>query len=476
MSKIDKAFVKAFAKERPPAPQAEPAAVAVDLAALGMSSFWIDPSNNDLMRMDAAQSQPLRKPVTGRQRGTRPVASRRPASSTPPIPPSAEASPETSSEHSIELLRIDAAQPEPPPEHVFRTRLDASSFPAITVTHDSIEDPTEVLERPYAPAPAAETTPVTTPAPIADAAPVGEAKPVGEAAPVGEHQRPPAPTAAAPQASPTHSVVTSEAVAAAAEPIAAPVAETAAEPPATVAFPGPIEQAAAQPAVTETPTSNQATRVPAAPVAPFEAAWEVDEFETPAIIDQLLTNGGMIAGAGVPMAQAAQDGMQRVLITSPHRGAGRSTLAIGLALAAATTGIRVALVDGDWNHPTLVDDLQLDLEFGWPEAIRGGVALSETAVHSVGDGVTLFPIVSSTAGLPPQTEELQQTIDQLTEHFDLIIVDGPSADVPMPHNCFQSGIIVRDLRNFDKAAIDDSIAALRAAGIAQVGVAENFAN
>ncbi|QEG43737.1 division plane positioning ATPase MipZ [Roseimaritima ulvae] len=456
MSKIDKAFVKAFAKERPQASEPESASGAVDLAALGMSSFWIDPSSNDLMRMDAAQPQPLPKPPSGRRRGTRPLATRAAQTPPPPIPPAAEqsAAEDDTPEHYIKMLRIDAAQPAAPPEHVRRTRLDASAFPAITVTHDSLDTPSEVAEPAQPPAAVAAPAPVA-PAPVAAAPVVAAPEP---AAPVVAEPAPAEPVVAAPVVPAPVAVQT----------VAAPAEIT--EPPATATFP-----TAAEPSVAELPVEEPAATA-AAPVPPFEAAWEVDEFETPAIIHELLTNGGMISGAGMPMAQAAQEGMQKVLITSPHRGAGRSTLAIGLALAAATTGIRVALVDGDWDHPTLVDDLQLDLEFGWPEAIRGGVALSETAVHSVGDGVTLFPIVPSSSALPPQTDELQQTVEQLTAHFDLIIVDGPSADMPMPPNCFQSGIIVRDLRSFDKAAIDASIAALRAAGIAQVGVAENFAS
>ena len=215
---------------------------------------------------------------------------------------------------------------------------------------------------------------------------------------------------------------------------------------------------------------------PAAVKPPFEAAWEVDQFDPPQIVEELMTRGGLISSAGIPLAKAAREGMQSVLITSSKSGAGRSTIAIGLALSAASTGLRVALVDGDFESPSLVDDLQLELEFGWPEAIRGGVPLSETAVSSEGDGVTLFPIVPASTGLVPQAAELRQAVLKLCEHFDLTIVDGSAASVTFPSDTFQSAIVIRDACNTDHAGLERCVAGLRAAGIEQIGIAENFAD
>ncbi|WP_153557411.1 P-loop NTPase family protein [Roseimaritima sediminicola] len=447
MSKIDQAFVKAFAKERPQSSPADPEPAVVDWVAMGMSSFWIDPSNNELFRTDNAHPAAAPRPATERRRGQRPgTAPAMPPQQPPVSPTDTTTAPQDEPDTSPPVLRIDAAEPLPAPHLAPASRLDASAFPPITVSHDDFA--------PAAPAAVAAAPASTAGAPIEQ---VQEALAEAERA---EAERADVERADVERAE----VERAEAVEVEETATARPAVEPSAE--LTI-------EDIVQPAAEEMLAAAATEPSPVAP-QPFEAAWEVDEFEVPAIINQLLTSGGMITGAGVPLAQAARDGMQTVLISSPSRGAGRSTLAVGLALAAATTGIRVALIDGDGENPSLIDALQLELEFGWPEAIRGGVSLAETAVHSIGDGVTLFPIVPAATGLPPQADELHRTVDQLRGHFDLILIDGPCASGSIPGDCFQSAILVRDLRSFDKAAQEASIATLRAAGIAQIGIAENF--
>ncbi|QDS92092.1 Tyrosine-protein kinase CpsD [Roseimaritima multifibrata] len=540
MSKIDQAFVKAFAKERPRTAPPTPESIAAEMVAMGMSSFWVDPSNNDLLRKDEPQS--IGQTSTGRRRGSRSVKSAPPVS-----PPAQAASPSASDEpskaapdasvskrirpdqatastesHSIELLRFDRAQMEISPEKLLRARLDASSFPAFTVAHDSLEDIVpERISAADATLPVDTTEEATThvddarfvPTTWGDHAPA-PATPQIDHPEVASSASAPAPAAPetvsaplpaagplrfdSPHPSRPATEVNSNAYQTAVEEVAeiqfAPASEeadvTRREMPA-VEKAVPVQEAVSPNAFAQQ-AMEQASPVQSLPFqeaplpveqssasAPktsgaFEAAWEVDGFDAPSIVRELMVAGDMVNNAGQPLAQAAAEGMQAVLVSSPRRGDGRSTLAMALALSAAATGCRVALVDGDWEKPSLADDFQLELEFGWPEAIRGGVPLSETAVHGVEDGVTLFPIVPAENAPQPSADALRQTVDSLRPHFDLILVDGPTADTPLQYSGFQSAIVIHNRQSYDSVGLNHCIQQLRYAGIAHVGVAENF--
>lgn len=537
MSKIDQAFVKAFAKERPRTAPPTPESIAAEMVAMGMSSFWVDPSNNDLLRKDEPQS--IGQTSTGRRRGSRSVKS------APPVSPPAQAASRSAADepskaapdasvskrirpdqatastesHSIELLRFDRAQMEVSPEKLLRARLDASSFPAFTVAHDSLEDivperisaadatlPVDTTEEAAAPVDDARFVPTTwgdhVPAP---SVPQIDHPEVASLASAATPETVPAPLPAAgplrfdsPHSSRPATEVNSNAYQTAVEEVAdiqfAPASDEAnVTRRETSAFEGtvPVQETVSQNAFAqevmqqEAPVQSLPFQEAPLPVeqssasAPktngaFEAAWEVDGFDAPSIVRELMVAGDMVNNAGQPLAQAATEGMQAVLVSSPRRGDGRSTLAMALALSAAATGCRVALVDGDWEKPSLADDFQLELEFGWPEAIRGGVPLSETAVHGVEDGVTLFPIVPAENAPQPTADALRQTVDSLRPHFDLILVDGPTADTPLQYSGFQSAIVIHNRQSYDSVGLNHCIQQLRYAGIAHVGVAENF--
>ncbi len=66
-----------------------------------------------------------------------------------------------------------------------------------------------------------------------------------------------------------------------------------------------------------------------------------------------------------------------------------------LAKAIARTGLRVALVDGDYECPSLVDQFNLEIENGWQGCLLQNVPLEEAAVISLHDNVCLFPLTES---------------------------------------------------------------------------------
>ncbi len=212
-------------------------------------------------------------------------------------------------------------------------------------------------------------------------------------------------------------------------------------------------------------------------VEPFQAVWEVDVFDVPACVADLFFDGKRYQQIGERMSDAVKSGLQSVLITSSQSGEGRSSVAIGIAMAAAASGIRVALVDADTQSPTLADDLRLELQYGWVDTIRGGLPIKEIAVHAVEDGVTLIPLMTPIGQTAATAFEVKQLIEALKNKFDLLVVDGPSSEssaLIQIATTVDSAVLVRDVTKTDVSTISELSSQLLDAGIQGVGVVDNF--
>ena len=146
-------------------------------------------------------------------------------------------------------------------------------------------------------------------------------------------------------------------------------------------------------------------------------------------------------------------------------------------MAAAASGRSVALVDANVECPKLGDELRLDLQYGWVDTIRAGLPIKEIAVHAVEDGVTLIPLMPPKVKNAATGHEVVQLLELLKDKFELIIVDGPTAQSTQIHHCasaVDSAIIVRDMQRTDTTAINEFSYRLRESGVQGVGVVENF--
>ncbi|OUW84383.1 MAG: hypothetical protein CBD74_04450 [Saprospirales bacterium TMED214] len=216
---------------------------------------------------------------------------------------------------------------------------------------------------------------------------------------------------------------------------------------------------------------------PQVELKPFQAVWEVDVLDVPTTVADLFFEGHLFQQIAERMSDAINSGLNSVIVTSTQSGEGRSSVAIGLALAAAAAGKRVALVDANLELPKLADELRLELQSGWVDTIRAGLPIKEVAVHAVEDGVTLIPLMPTKGKNAATGYELVQMVDLLKDKFELIIIDGPTSESNEIHQCasaVDSAIIVRDMTRTDTLAIHDFSCRLRESGIQGVGVVENF--
>jgi Mrp family chromosome partitioning ATPase len=232
----------------------------------------------------------------------------------------------------------------------------------------------------------------------------------------------------------------------------------------------PLPKAAVERESIDASTDRQAKKA-------FRASWEIDSLDVPPVVADLFFDSELFQQVAEQLADAAATGLKKVLVTSVHNGEGRSTIAIGLAIAAAASGLRVALVDADVTSPTLVDDLRLDLEFGWIEALRGKIPLEEVCVHATQDGVTFVPLLTPNGANAATANETWMLIDSLESNFDLIVVDGGSSDCLATEGSsgnYDSAMIVFDQTRTARTDLNEYSYRLRLSGIAGIGVVENF--
>ncbi len=233
------------------------------------------------------------------------------------------------------------------------------------------------------------------------------------------------------------------------------------------------------------PSSAQVATAVSTPPTPaaarqrkFEPVWEVDAFEFSDTVVALFGDAKLMRSIGEPLDRAVANGLRSLLITSSQRAAGRTSIAVGIAVSAAAAGLRVVLVDADTTSPAIARTLQIEFQQGWVEAIRRDLPLDEVAVRSIEDQLTVIPALTDAGNLPYTSAEFDKLMSKLREAFDLVIVDG----APWAGDCralqrsssLDAAIIVVDARSQDDNQIRQLQDDLRHCGVAGLGIVENF--
>lgn len=122
----------------------------------------------------------------------------------------------------------------------------------------------------------------------------------------------------------------------------------------------------------------------------------------------------------------ADNPVRTILVTSPAAHEGKSVVAANLAIAMASAGLRVVVVDADLRLPQLHSLFGLSTEQGLGDALRHGSINGHLASTGV-DGVSVL-----TSGTLPSNPveaigsvQMKQLLVELAQHADLIIIDSP---------------------------------------------------
>lgn len=142
-----------------------------------------------------------------------------------------------------------------------------------------------------------------------------------------------------------------------------------------------------------------------------------------------------------------------VMVTSPGEKDGKTTVATRLALAAATAGMGVILVDGDLRRAQVSSKLKVHTRDGLGAVLAGELPLEEALVeYPLADDVTDGRLMVLPAGHPPpnpsallSSQRAVHLLRRLEAEHDLVIIDTPAAlavSDPVPLMRSVGGVVV----------------------------------
>lgn len=228
-----------------------------------------------------------------------------------------------------------------------------------------------------------------------------------------------------------------------------------------------------------TPTQSPAFQSPA-----FQSTWEVDGLQWPEMVVALEQHrSDLIDTLGWAQATAHSRGARILWVTSPQARSGRSTIACTLARAASMQGLKTLLIDGDFEHTSLAQQMHLEATLGWEQALEQRISLEEAAIHSLSDQLTLLPRLEQTIpeSLLACPEAIAAMLDRLTESFDWIVIDGSPLDaVSLPLWTFpdrtpiDAAIVVMGSGAAEATSYEAACEKIAAMGIESTSRVDNF--
>jgi Mrp family chromosome partitioning ATPase len=227
------------------------------------------------------------------------------------------------------------------------------------------------------------------------------------------------------------------------------------------------------------------------------AGFEVDRFAWPEICDALMADrSAEIDELAALLKSESSAGRKVIGLIGSRRGEGRSTLALLLARQLAAGGLKMVVVDADFEAPQLANRLSMTIEDGWGRTLADGLELADSLIESIADRVTLLPLAQrqgnhTNVGKPPAAEfaalhqkTIEQHLETLAKHFDIVLVDAGIVKAVRPDGrprgalvlagALQAAIMLSDARLASPSRVVDLHRRLSDSGIVPLGVVENF--
>jgi polysaccharide biosynthesis transport protein len=114
-------------------------------------------------------------------------------------------------------------------------------------------------------------------------------------------------------------------------------------------------------------------------------------------------------------------------VTSSRPGEGKSTIAISLAVSAASSNLKVVLVDADLRHPSTSHAFGLDKKRGLVDLLMGTSPPQEVMIFQKDLNLMVIPAGSKTLNPPDVlgSERMRLLVARLGEQFDYVVIDTP---------------------------------------------------
>jgi exopolysaccharide transport family protein len=150
-------------------------------------------------------------------------------------------------------------------------------------------------------------------------------------------------------------------------------------------------------------------------------------------------------------------------VTSALPGEGKTTIAVSLAISAATAGLKVALVDADLRHPAASRFFKLEKENGLVDLLTGAGTTDNALRFHKDLKITIIPAGSKSLNPPDVlgSERMKGLIARLKETFDYVVVDtppvGPVIDAVIVANLADKTILVVEWASTARELVETSL-------------------
>jgi capsular exopolysaccharide synthesis family protein len=172
-------------------------------------------------------------------------------------------------------------------------------------------------------------------------------------------------------------------------------------------------------------------------------------------------------------------------ITSSRPGEGKTTLAVSLAISAASSGLKVILIDADLRHPSTSHFFKLEREKGLVDLLMDAVNHQDVMFFQKNLKLLVLPAGSKTMNPPDVlgSERMRLLISHLKEQFDYVVIDtppvGPVIDPAIVARLADKTIFVVQWGSTPRELVTNSIQQVskhkRVAGVVLNSVVENRA-
>ena len=162
-------------------------------------------------------------------------------------------------------------------------------------------------------------------------------------------------------------------------------------------------------------------------------------------------------------------------VTSARPGEGKTTIAVSLAISAASAGLKVVLLDADLRHPAASRLFKLEQEKGLVDLLIGGTTADDVSTFYKDLKLTVIPAGSKSLNPPDVlgSERMKALISRLGETFDYVVLDtppvGPVVDAVIVANLADKTIFAIQWASTPRELIETSIQQLsthkRVAGV-----------
>ncbi len=224
----------------------------------------------------------------------------------------------------------------------------------------------------------------------------------------------------------------------------------------------------------------------AAAPAPWQPLLQVEHVVWPRICTQLhMVAVRQLDRLAAAILAAAESGRKALAVGGCRAGDGATTLLLCAARQLARSGMRVLAADACFDDPQLARRLGMLPDLGWQDVLAGRAALEEAIIVSTEDRLALLP--AATRPSSPKNDfalasALDASLDELVQHYDVILVDVGSLEDRLSHmppmlggaSRLDAAVVVHNLRSTNAVGLAKVERKLADAGVAEVGVIENF--